>query len=90
MKWQFMSYYEKMSDKGMKNKVTMEKWISTNDDSNEIIMTNWWINMYRVRDPTLSRRFLRVILLECYFDFITYIHIPRRIIKFLIHMKITF
>ena len=33
--------------------------------------------MYHVRDPTLLRRFLRIILLEWQFDFITYIHIPR-------------
>jgi ribonuclease HI len=32
---------------------------------------------YRVRDPTLLRRFLRVRLLERQFDFITYHHIPR-------------
>jgi ribonuclease HI len=32
---------------------------------------------YRVRDPTLLRRFLRVRLLERQFDFITYYHIPR-------------
>jgi ribonuclease HI len=30
---------------------------------------------YRVRDPTLLRRFLRVRLLERQFDFITYYHI---------------
>jgi ribonuclease HI len=32
---------------------------------------------YRVCDPTLFRRFLRVCLLERQFDFITYYHIPR-------------
>jgi ribonuclease HI len=32
---------------------------------------------YHVRDPTLLRRFLRVRLLERYFDFLTYNHIPR-------------
>jgi ribonuclease HI len=32
---------------------------------------------YRVRDPTLLGRFLRVQLLERHFDFITYHHIPR-------------
>jgi ribonuclease HI len=32
---------------------------------------------YRVRDPTLLRRFLRVHVLERQFDFITYYHIPR-------------
>jgi ribonuclease HI len=34
---------------------------------------------YRVYDPTLHRRFLRVHLLECFFDYITYIHVPRRL-----------
>jgi ribonuclease HI len=34
--------------------------------------------VYRVYDPTLHRRFLRVRLLEHYFDYITYIHVPRR------------
>jgi ribonuclease HI len=34
--------------------------------------------VYRVYDPTLHRRFLRVRLLERYFDYITYIHVPRR------------
>ena len=33
--------------------------------------------LYHVRDPTLLRIFLRVILLEWQFDNITYIHIPR-------------
>ena len=33
--------------------------------------------LYNVRDPTLLRRFLRVILFERQFDNITYIHIPR-------------
>jgi hypothetical protein len=33
---------------------------------------------YRVYDPTLYRRFLRVLLLEHYLDYITYIHVPRR------------
>jgi len=32
---------------------------------------------YRVRDPTLLRRFLRVRILERHFYFITYHHIPR-------------
>jgi ribonuclease HI len=32
---------------------------------------------YRVCDPALLRRFLRVHLLERKFDFITYFHIPR-------------
>jgi ribonuclease HI len=32
---------------------------------------------YRVRDPTLLRKFLRVRLLERQFDFMTYYHIPR-------------
>ena len=35
--------------------------------------------VYRVYDPTLHRRFLRVRLLECCFDYITYIHVPRRL-----------
>ena len=34
--------------------------------------------LYNVRDPTLLRRLLRVRLLERQFDYITYIHIPRR------------
>jgi ribonuclease HI len=34
--------------------------------------------IYRVNDPTLHRRFLRVHLLECSFDYITYIHVSRR------------
>ena len=33
--------------------------------------------IYRVHDPTLHRRFLRVRLLERYFDYITYFHVPR-------------
>jgi ribonuclease HI len=33
--------------------------------------------IYRVHDPTLHRRFLRVRLLEYNFDYITYFHIPR-------------
>jgi len=32
---------------------------------------------YRVRDPTLIRRFLRVRILERHFDFIYFNHIPR-------------
>ena len=32
---------------------------------------------YRIRDPILLRRFLRVILLERQFENITYIHVPR-------------
>ena len=35
--------------------------------------------VYRIYDPTLHRRFLRVRLLECFFDYITYIHVPRRL-----------
>jgi ribonuclease HI len=35
--------------------------------------------VYRVYDPTLHRRFLRVRLLERCFDYITYIHVPRRL-----------
>jgi ribonuclease HI len=35
--------------------------------------------VYRVHDPTLHRRFLRVRLLERSFDYITYIHVPRRL-----------
>jgi ribonuclease HI len=34
-------------------------------------------NSYRVRYPTLLQRFLWVRLLERYFDFLTYSHIPR-------------
>jgi ribonuclease HI len=33
--------------------------------------------VYHIHDPTLHRRFLRVHLLEHYFDYITYIHVPR-------------
>ena len=33
--------------------------------------------VYRIYDPTLHRRFLRVRLLERCFDYITYIHVPR-------------
>jgi ribonuclease HI len=35
--------------------------------------------VYRVHDPTLHRRFLRVRLLERNFDYITYFHVPRRL-----------
>jgi ribonuclease HI len=35
--------------------------------------------VYRIYDPTLHRRFLRVCLLERSFDYITYIHVPRRL-----------
>jgi ribonuclease HI len=35
--------------------------------------------IYRVHDPTLHQRFLRVRLLEHNFDYITYFHIPRRL-----------
>ena len=35
--------------------------------------------VYHVYDPTLHRRFLRVHLLEHCFDYITYIHVPRRL-----------
>jgi ribonuclease HI len=35
--------------------------------------------VYRVHDPTLHRRFLRVRLLEQDFDYITYFHVPRRL-----------
>jgi ribonuclease HI len=34
-------------------------------------------SVYHIYDPTLHQRFLRVRLLEIYFDFITYIHVPR-------------
>jgi ribonuclease HI len=34
--------------------------------------------VYRVYDPNLHRRFFRVCLLEHYFDYITYIYVPRR------------
>ena len=33
--------------------------------------------IYRVHEPTLHRRFLRVRLLERNFDYITYLHVPR-------------
>jgi ribonuclease HI len=35
--------------------------------------------VYCVHDPNLHRRFLRVRLLEQKFDYITYIHVPRRL-----------
>jgi ribonuclease HI len=35
--------------------------------------------VYRVHDPTLHQRFLRVRLLERSFDYITYFHVPRRL-----------
>jgi ribonuclease HI len=35
--------------------------------------------IYWVHDPTLHRRFLRVRLLERNFDYITYVHVPRRL-----------
>jgi ribonuclease HI len=34
-------------------------------------------NVYSIRSPTLLRVYLRIILLECYFDHIEYQHIPR-------------
>jgi hypothetical protein len=34
--------------------------------------------VYRVYDPTLHRHFLTVRLVDRYFDYITYIHVPRR------------
>jgi ribonuclease HI len=34
--------------------------------------------IYHVYDPTFHRQFLMICLLECYFDYITYIHVPRR------------
>ena len=39
-----MSYYDKRSDKGMKNEVTRIKWMSTNEDDGEKMMTHWWPN----------------------------------------------
>jgi hypothetical protein len=36
---------------------------------------NW---VYHIYDPTMHRRFLRVHLLERYFYYITYIHVPKR------------
>jgi ribonuclease HI len=35
--------------------------------------------VYHVYDPSLHRRFLRVRLLECYLDYVMYIHVPRRL-----------
>ena len=35
--------------------------------------------VYRVHDPNLHQRFLRVHLLEQNFDYITYFHVPRRL-----------
>ena len=35
--------------------------------------------VYCIYDPTLHRRFFRVCLLEWCFDYITYIHVPRRL-----------
>jgi ribonuclease HI len=37
--------------------------------------------VYHVYDPTLHQILLRVCILECYFDYITYIHVPRRSIQ---------
>jgi ribonuclease HI len=34
-------------------------------------------NVYSIRSPTLLRVYLRILLLECYFDHIEYQHIPR-------------
>jgi ribonuclease HI len=34
-------------------------------------------NVYTIRSPTLLRVYLRIRLLECYFDYIEYQHIPR-------------
>ena len=34
-------------------------------------------NSYTIRSPTLLRVYLRIHLLECYFDYIEYQHIPR-------------
>ena len=34
-------------------------------------------NVYSIRSPTLLRVYLRIRLLECYFDHIEYQHIPR-------------
>jgi ribonuclease HI len=35
--------------------------------------------VYHIYDPTLHRQFLRVNLLEQIFDYITYIHVPKRL-----------
>jgi hypothetical protein len=35
--------------------------------------------VYRVHDPALDQRFLRVRLLERNFDYIAYFHVPRRL-----------
>jgi ribonuclease HI len=35
--------------------------------------------VYRIYDPTLHKRLLRVHLLERYFDYIMYIHVPSRL-----------
>ena len=32
---------------------------------------------YQVHDPILFRKFLQVCILECHFEFIEYIHVPR-------------
>jgi ribonuclease HI len=34
--------------------------------------------VYHIYDPTFHQRFLRLHLLECYFDYIMCIHVPRR------------
>jgi ribonuclease HI len=34
-------------------------------------------NVYAIRSPTLLRVYLRICLLECYFDYIEYQYIPR-------------
>jgi len=42
------------------------------------LVMSWLNGFYHIYDPTLHQRFLRVCLLEFYFDYITYIHIPKR------------
>ena len=44
------------------------------DSQSVVLLLN---GMYRIRDPTLLRIFLRVRFLERQFEKITYIHIPR-------------
>jgi hypothetical protein len=34
--------------------------------------------LYHIHDPVLLHRFFRACILEQYFDFITYIHVPRK------------
>jgi ribonuclease HI len=43
------------------------------------LVVSWLNGVYHIYDPTLHQRLLRVCLLERIFDYITYIHVPRRL-----------